>query len=64
MRFNEPKFPECVDCVRFNARRPSKFCPGCDAGEFFLERQPSDEPPDSEELMDIFALMEREQNDG
>lgn len=40
----EPKFPECKECRFFNKRVELKQCRLCGSGEFFEEKDESDDP--------------------
>jgi hypothetical protein len=57
----EPKFEDCRECQNFNRSRESALCRKCEMGEYFKERI-SDETPDDEELMRIYARMIRDDN--
>lgn len=57
----EPKFDDCRECQHFNRSREAAICRKCEIGEFFKERI-SDETPDDEELMRIYARMFNDDN--
>lgn len=62
MAYFTGRHPECIDCKHFKPNSGSVHCLSCGAGEFFEEKI-HDEQPDDEELMDIFAYMESQNND-
>jgi hypothetical protein len=60
----EKKFDECDQCRHYHRRygHVGSICRICTIGEHFLERI-SDAFPDDNELMRIYAKMEKEKDD-
>lgn len=58
----KPRFDDCKQCRFFRPNVASRRCISCGSGDFFEERI-DDRPPRDDELMEIYAGMENNDDD-